>query len=150
MQRRAEVHSWDCFDMWRDYMNLNRLVEQICGRQEEEEEQEEEMKPGAQRSPIWTSSKPRRDSENSTGSSSSSSSGTPADYCCFCRQNGETPRVFRSHSLRGKNGMVLCPVLRKYTCPICEATGDQAHTRRYCPQAKRPEAERKRPVLKFW
>uniref|UniRef100_A0A3Q4I395 Nanos C2HC-type zinc finger 2 n=1 Tax=Neolamprologus brichardi TaxID=32507 RepID=A0A3Q4I395_NEOBR len=64
------------------------------------------------------------------------SSASSSDYCRFCKQNGETPRVYRSHKLKSDDGKVFCPILRNYTCPICEATGDSAHTRRYCPQMK--------------
>uniref|UniRef100_A0A3B4F5L8 Nanos C2HC-type zinc finger 2 n=1 Tax=Pundamilia nyererei TaxID=303518 RepID=A0A3B4F5L8_9CICH len=63
-------------------------------------------------------------------------SASSSDYCRFCKQNGETPRVYRSHKLKSDDGKVFCPILRNYTCPICEATGDSAHTRRYCPQMK--------------
>ncbi|XP_028444019.1 uncharacterized protein LOC114562006 [Perca flavescens] len=75
-----------------------------------------------------------------TGTSSSSSG-----YCGFCKQNGESPRVYRSHNLKSDYGKVTCPILWNYTCPICEATGERAHTRRYCPQAQRQEAGRMLP-----
>lgn len=159
-RRKVEVQKslGDGFDMWHDYMNLSRLLEQLCGRREEEEEEEDlggteepEMELGAQRSLIRTWSKQRRDSENSSSSSSSCcSSGSSASCCRFCKQNGESPQVFRSHALRDNDGKVLCPVLRRYTCPICEATGDQAHTRRYCPQVNRKERARMLPGFKFW
>lgn len=53
--------------------------------------------------------------------------------CGFCKQNGESAEIYESHRLKAHNGRVLCPVLRKYMCPICGATGDTAHTLRYCP-----------------
>ena len=46
--------------------------------------------------------------------------------CGFC--NGEY-RLKNPYS-----GKIRCPVLRSYTCSICNATGDKAHTRKYCPR----------------
>merc|ERR1712059_101068 len=34
------------------------------------------------------------------------------------------------------SGVVQCPFLRSYTCPICGVSGDHAHTLRYCPLNK--------------
>lgn len=53
-------------------------------------------------------------------------------YCPFCKKNGEVESFWRSHSLRDENNEVVCPVLKKYTCPICDKTGH--HTASYCPQ----------------
>ena len=39
-----------------------------------------------------------------------------------------------SHELKDASGKVTCPQLRKYRCPGCGSTGDDAHTRSYCPQ----------------
>ena len=54
--------------------------------------------------------------------------------CVFCKNNGERPDVFMSHVLKDGDGRVVCPVLRKYTCPLCGVSGDNAHTIRYCPK----------------
>ena len=56
--------------------------------------------------------------------------------CRFCQNNGEDESWYRGHVTRSLAGKVLCPVLRVYTCPICEATGDNAHTLKYCPKNK--------------
>lgn len=54
--------------------------------------------------------------------------------CVFCRNNGETESFYMSHYLKDADGKVTCPVLRAYTCPLCGANGDAAHTIKYCPE----------------
>ncbi|KAL4231629.1 regulation of nuclear-transcribed mRNA catabolic process [Mactra antiquata] len=54
--------------------------------------------------------------------------------CVFCKNNEEEPSVYRSHVLKDNSGRITCPVLRRYSCPICAAVGDNAHTIRYCPK----------------
>ncbi|XP_067389627.1 nanos homolog 1-like [Emydura macquarii macquarii] len=56
--------------------------------------------------------------------------------CVFCRNNGAPEEVFGSHVLKGLDGRVVCPVLRAYTCPLCSARGDNAHTVKYCPLSR--------------
>ena len=56
------------------------------------------------------------------------------NLCHFCKRNGEQRGVYLSHNLRGARGVVTCPILRRYKCPICGATGDDAHTVSYCPK----------------
>ena len=48
----------------------------------------------------------------------------------FCYSNGEAESQYRSHQLKNSSGLVTCPVLRSFVCPICKATGDFAHTQR--------------------
>jgi len=58
------------------------------------------------------------------------------EVCKFCLSNGESEAQYRSHLLKNRSGLVTCPVLRVHVCPFCGATGDFAHTQRYCPLNK--------------
>ncbi|GFR61769.1 nanos-like protein [Elysia marginata] len=54
-------------------------------------------------------------------------------FCVFCKNNREQPSVFNTHVVKNEKGEVTCPILKKYVCPICKATGKDAHTIKYCP-----------------
>ncbi|CAL8261803.1 unnamed protein product [Lota lota] len=62
--------------------------------------------------------------------------------CVFCRNNGAPEEVFGSHVLKTPEGRVVCPILRAYTCPLCSANGDNAHTIKYCPLSRDQPAAR--------
>lgn len=62
-------------------------------------------------------------------------------YCVFCKNNGEEEYFYNNHVLKSDNGIIVCPVLRAYQCPICHASGDYAHTIKYCPLGKGNEQE---------
>ncbi|XP_061877928.1 nanos homolog 2 [Entelurus aequoreus] len=125
------------FDMWRDYMDLAGLLLRMrSGRQTDAEDQK---KPPPAAAPT----------RRSTCSLTGGRTGGPPDLCHFCKQNGEAADVYRSHKLKADDGKVLCPVLRRYTCPMCDATGDHAHTRRYCPLVARQRLNIP-PAAKFW
>lgn len=54
------------------------------------------------------------------------------NFCVFCKNNGSSPEIYYSHTVKDAKGRCLCPVLRKYECPICHLDGDDAHTIKYC------------------
>lgn len=66
----------------------------------------------------------------------SASNFNPERICNFCKRNRESPAVYSNHTTKDARGKVTCPQLRKYICPGCGATGDEAHTRSYCPSLK--------------
>lgn len=161
MQNQIEFQS---FDMWHDYMNLGTLLKRLCDRRPEERGAPRRSTSAAaaedtavdprSHSPIYCGEVPKNSPDTSSASSLSdaSSNGTSssdADFCRFCKQNGESPQVYRSHTLKSANGIVVCPILWNYRCPICGATGDNAHTRRYCPVVRRQNT-RNLGVPKFW
>nr|ABX80279.1 nanos [Parhyale hawaiensis] len=50
--------------------------------------------------------------------------------CRYCMTAG----LPSNHGLYNEEGEVICPLLSKYQCPFCSATGTKAHTLKYCPK----------------
>jgi len=90
------------------------------------------MLPEAPPTDIFTPSLVRRPPASQTRSQK-----VKYNFCVFCKNNGEDESYYLSHTLKDDNGRVTCPILYKYKCPICHATGPISHTIRYCPHNKR-------------
>lgn len=58
-------------------------------------------------------------------------------HCSFCKSNNESEEIYMSHSLKDSNGRVTCPILKLHKCPICNESGENAHTITYCKEYKR-------------
>uniref|UniRef100_A0A8C3SP09 Nanos-type domain-containing protein n=1 Tax=Chelydra serpentina TaxID=8475 RepID=A0A8C3SP09_CHESE len=116
------------FNMWRDYLNLSKVLGEII----EEHRQESGSLRTCETAALCL---PETPLPMSPGDASSPNK----PICSFCRHNGESRQVYSSHLLKQADGTVVCPILRSYVCPVCGATGDEAHTLKYCPgnQGKR-------------
>uniref|UniRef100_A0A182JP64 Nanos-type domain-containing protein n=1 Tax=Anopheles christyi TaxID=43041 RepID=A0A182JP64_9DIPT len=55
------------------------------------------------------------------------------EHCVFCLNNGADRELYESHRCKDPAGNVICPVLQKFVCMRCKATGSKAHTAKYCP-----------------
>ncbi|XP_008850293.1 nanos homolog 2 [Nannospalax galili] len=107
------------FDMWKDYFNLNQVILALI----QDSSQRLEVKKTEESTP-----RPQQKWDQGLGVS-----GALDALCNFCKHNGESRNVYASHQLKTPDGVVVCPILRHYVCPLCGATGDQAHTLKYCP-----------------
>uniref|UniRef100_A0A803SQF0 Nanos-type domain-containing protein n=1 Tax=Anolis carolinensis TaxID=28377 RepID=A0A803SQF0_ANOCA len=111
------------FDRWKGYLSLAKVVTEII----------------AERKKVPFPSQSLDTMDKSSKGSANGQASQNKEICNFCKHNGESKQVYSSHRLKGMDGTVECPILRKYTCPLCGATGEKAHTLKYCPlsQGKR-------------
>lgn len=56
--------------------------------------------------------------------------------CKLCLLYGEKKVFYLCHCLKDQYNIVCYPILRRVVCPICGASGDQAHTLQYCGSKK--------------
>ncbi|XP_004440230.1 PREDICTED: nanos homolog 2 [Ceratotherium simum simum] len=110
------------FDMWKDYFNLSQVVLALI--------QSRGQRPEAQGT---GESRPEPPLGQDQGLGGPGPGRVLATLCNFCKHNGESRHVYSSHQLKTPEGVVVCPILRHYVCPLCGATGGQAHTLKYCP-----------------
>ncbi|XP_069476254.1 nanos homolog 3-like [Ambystoma mexicanum] len=111
------------FSLWKDYLGLAHLIEAMKRESHEGAlvitPENEETDP------------PEAEPPNSEGPEAS------ASECNFCKHNGESKRIYSTHPLKDLQGRVQCPILRQYVCPQCQASGDTAHTLRFCPRTRK-------------
>lgn len=139
--------SYNCFN---DYFSFNELVKPMPLR----------WGPETQAADPWRAVQEGQTQDSAASETSEGSSYTPStspqscptpttpptiakkgngkrskpQVCVFCRNNGEDESVYSTHALKAPDGKVTCPILFAYECPICRATGETAHTLKYCPR----------------
>ncbi|CAI5440583.1 unnamed protein product [Caenorhabditis angaria] len=68
-------------------------------------------------------------------------SGSAKLFCYKCDQMKMPKEQVESHSIRKPDGKAWCPVLREEVCPICQKTGDDAHSPMMCPSVTASEPQ---------
>lgn len=73
--------------------------------------------------------------KNSNNKNNANSKSRKRMECAFCKNLPDQQDNYKTHWLKDNEKRVICPVLRRYCCPICHnGGGDDAHTMRFCPK----------------
>ncbi|XP_067296823.1 nanos homolog 3 [Pseudorasbora parva] len=123
------------FQPWRDYLGFPDMIRGMQRRGAQSGAGRSEPAAALMASPSGaTRSHTAGTREKRSAETSKSPSITPErKFCSFCKHNGEAESVFTAHYLKDRTGNVTCPYLSQYMCPLCGATGANAHTKRFCP-----------------
>lgn len=54
------------------------------------------------------------------------------NVCVFCRNNGESKKVYLSYVLKDVEGNIICFILWVYICFFCKVFGDEFYIIKYC------------------
>ncbi|XP_042295866.1 nanos homolog 2-like [Sceloporus undulatus] len=142
------------FDMWKDYFGFSKVMAEIAEMQKADPVSAPTgdasgcgmpLADHAGTSTQWPNkSVPSGNGISGHGAHCQASQASlfqqPLAWCTFCKRNGESVPIYTSHPLRSADGAVACPVLRRYVCPLCGASGDNAHTMRHCPLGQQKHA----------
>jgi len=131
--RRSMEYKNDYFQPWEDYLGLADLVRRMHRSGKQSGSDEGDCRTTAAREDSPNGPGRARTTDTSEEPCKNSRDQHERMFCSFCKHNGESEVVFRSHYLKDRAGSVTCPYLSQYMCPLCGATGAKAHTKRFCP-----------------
>ena len=145
-----EQNEFKPFEMWRDHFGLAELVQSGKLRDEKQGDKEEIVSvPEKQPKYIQMQVNEREKGEGHENacvpveqpdviSPRVKTKLRKAHKLCFARVPYRRPQCTFCksihHLIRGPRGKSTCPVLRNRICPICKATGDDAHSINFCPK----------------
>uniref|UniRef100_H3AZM7 Nanos C2HC-type zinc finger 3 n=1 Tax=Latimeria chalumnae TaxID=7897 RepID=H3AZM7_LATCH len=125
-----KMEPYHYFDMWKGNLGLTNLAERLMQQQQDETHN---------RNRVAAAAGTFKSQARTRGFFPTDQELQPASptQCNFCKHNGESWQIYTSHNLKNEDGKVSCPILRQHTCPQCHATGDFAHTKRFCPMTEK-------------
>ncbi|XP_053152453.1 nanos homolog 3 isoform X2 [Hemicordylus capensis] len=125
------------FQVWKDYLQLAKVVEEIRRGEDERRSEEAPELCFAPAQPASAAPAPAQELPEGPSRGEEGAAEEEGAVCSFCKHNGESRNIYTSHKLKDAAGRVQCPILRNYVCPQCGASKDLAHTKRFCPLTKK-------------